>query len=81
MSVIVHLDPKVEEALKKKAAVKGTPVDTYVRGLIEKDVNPSYEEVMAPLWNDFEDTGMTEDEFGGFIESLREKVWQEKNGG
>ena len=78
MSLVVDLDPKVEEALKRRAAIQGTPVDSYVRNLIERDL--SYEEVMAPVWKDFDDSGMTEDEFGGFVESLREKVWQEKNG-
>ena len=80
MSLVVDLDPKTEEALKKKAAVKGTPVDSYVKRLIEQDVAPSYEEVMSPVWEDFEESGMTEDEFGDFVESLREKVWQEQNG-
>lgn len=78
MSLVLDLDPKVEEALKKRAAIQGTPVDSYVRKLIERDL--SYEEVMTPVWKDFENSEMTEDEFGGFVESLREKVFQEKNG-
>jgi hypothetical protein len=81
MSLVVDLDPRTEEALKKKAAVKGTPVDSYVKGLIEADVTLSYEEVMAPVWKDFEDSDMSEDEFDGFVESLRDKVWHGKHGG
>lgn len=80
MSLVVELKPEVEEALKKKAAAKGSAVDTYVRQLIEKDIGPgpTYEEVMAPLWKDFEESGMTDDELNELIEKERQAIWEEK---
>jgi hypothetical protein len=83
MSVLLELEPDVEAALEKKAAATGSPVNTYVKKLIEThiDLGPTYEEVMAPLWNDFEESGMTELELDSFVDDLREKVWQEKNKG
>lgn len=80
MSVVVELNPDVEVALKKKAHAKGSRLDEYVAGVLKAhvDLGPSYEEVMAPLWRDFEESGMTEDELDEFMNEIRDEVWQEK---
>jgi hypothetical protein len=39
---------------------------------------PTLDEVLAPVREEFEQSGMTEDNLARLSEELREKVWQEK---
>jgi signal recognition particle GTPase len=79
MSLVVDLDPKTEEALKKKAAVKGTAVDTYVKALIEQDVAfQAIEQRLEPVRQQFEESKMTEDELDEFMFGVLAKVRAEK---
>lgn len=82
MSVVVELNPEVEEALKKKADAQGSKLDEYVAGVLKKhiDLGPTYEEIMSPLWKDFEESGMTEEELNQLIERERQALWDEKHG-
>ncbi len=81
MSVVVELNPEVEDALKKKAAAQGSELDEYVAGVLKNhiDLGPTYEEIMSPLWKDFEESGITEKELNGLIERERQAHWAEKN--
>ena len=79
MSLVVDLDPKVEEALKKKAAGKGTPVDSYIKSLIEQDVAfQTIEEQLEPVRRQFEESKMTEEELDEFMFGVLAKVRAEK---
>lgn len=78
MTVVLELEPKLEEALRKKASAKGVVLDSYLLDVLAKDVEPTYEEVMAPLWKEFEESGMTEDELDDFMNEIRDEVWREK---
>jgi hypothetical protein len=82
MSVVVELNPEIEEALKKKAEAQGSKLAEYVAGVLEKhvDLGPTYEEIMAPLWKDFEESGMTDEELDELVERERQAVWEEKHG-
>ena len=81
MSVVLELEPEVEEKLKERAAARGSEFNIYLETELKKLANAhSYEEIMAPVWKDFEDSEMTEEEFGEFVDDLREKTWQEKKG-
>lgn len=81
MSVLLELEPNVEAALEKKAAATGTPVNTYIEKLIEHhiDLGPTYEEVMAPLWKSFAETGMSDEELDDLIDRERQAIWDEKH--
>ena len=81
MTVSFELEPELEKALTKKAAAKGSPVNTYVKQLVEQhiDLGPTYEEVMAPLWKSFAETGMTEEELNELIDRERQAMWDEKH--
>lgn len=69
MSVVVDLEPEVEETLKRRAAARGSEFKVYLQSLLKEQADKrSYEEVMAPVWEAFEESGMTEDELGELID-------------
>ncbi len=82
MTVVLELKPEIEEALQKKARDNGFEVNGYLEKLIEKDIDrtKTIDEILAPVRQEFEESGMTEDELDEFIEEIREEVYQEKSG-
>ena len=81
--VSFSLPPEEERKLLARAAEKGTDVTTYLRTLVEEDLNrpTRLSEVLAPIREDFRRSGMTEDELESLIEEARDEVWQEQNRG
>ncbi len=41
----------------------------------------SFEEIVEPLAQNFDESGMTEEEFDELIERERQAIWEEKHGG
>ena len=64
MTVVLELKPETEEALQKKAKAKGFEVNVYVENLIEKDIHEgkTIDEILAPVRQEFDESGMSEDE-------------------
>src|SRR2546423_8854633 len=40
--------------------------------------NRTLEEILAPVREEFERSGMTDEELAGLVEEIREEIWQEK---
>jgi len=82
MTVVLELKPEIEAALQKKARDNGFEVNVYLEKLIEKDIDrtKTIDEILAPVRQEFEESGMTEDELDEFIEEIRGEVYQEKSG-
>ncbi len=87
VTVEVGIPKEVMARLTARARACGRGVSEYLRGLIEQDLaagprrpSPTLDEILAPVHEDFERSGMTEDELYDFLEELREQVWQEKHG-
>lgn len=80
MTVVLELKPETEEALQKKAKAKGFEVNVYLENLIEKDIHEgkTIDEILAPVRQEFDESGMSEDELDEFLNGVREKVWQDK---
>lgn len=88
MTVVLELEPEIEEKIKMQASKDGLKVEVYVQSIvkeatnkrerIEKLAEKSFDEILAPVRQDFDESGMSEDELNEFIDDLREKVWQEK---
>lgn len=80
MTVVLELEPEIEEALQAKAKANGFEVNVYVEKLILKDVDrkKTVDEILAPVRQDFEKSGMGEEDLNEFFDDLRDKVWQEK---
>ncbi len=76
MSVVLELEPKVEEALKKKAVSKGLTFQDYVTDLISKDI--LIDELLAPVRKQFEESQMTEEELDDFFNDIREQAFKER---
>ena len=69
MTITIDLPKRIEAELKKKAKRKGQDVDTFVRGLVEKDLSlPSWEELVKPIHEQTKKLGLTESEIEEMID-------------
>ena len=58
---------------------KGKNIQTYILETLKiQALKPSLDEILAPVRQDFEESGMIEDDLNVYLDDLREKVWQEK---
>ena len=82
MTLTIQLPEAVEKRLAEQAAKDGKTPEALAGELIEKAVNPpgekTFAEILAPLRQEFAESGMTEAEFDALIEEAREEVWQEQ---
>ena len=79
MTITIDLPSEVKNALQKKAWAKGKNIQTYILETLQTQVlKPSLDEILAPVRQDFEESGMIEDDLNVYLDDLREKVWQEK---
>lgn len=70
---ILGLRPTQLKALDKKARRTGKTSPEYVRWLIERDllVDKSFDEILAPIREDFRRSGITEDELDRMVDRAR----------
>jgi pantoate kinase len=79
MVLQVPISPETEAKLKAKAAVAGVDVPTFAARALERVVSkPSLEEVLAPLREEFERTGMSEDELVDLLEAAKHEMRAER---
>ncbi len=83
VTVKLSLTRDEERLLLARATEKGQDVADYLRTLVEQDLKrpPALSEILAPIHEEFRQSGMTEDELSALIEEAREEVWQEKQRG
>jgi len=83
MEVVVSFSLPVDEERKllARATEKGKDVPTYLRDLVERDLKPKLSDVLAPVREDFRQSGMTEEQLASLIEETRDEVWREKERG
>ncbi|MCY7376188.1 MAG: hypothetical protein LH472_09490 [Pyrinomonadaceae bacterium] len=73
----IDLTPDVKTALEHKA--KGKDIKQYVQNLVQKQaLRPALEEALAPVRQEFAESGMSEDELDVFMNSVREKAHQDR---
>jgi hypothetical protein len=73
----IDLTPDVKTALEHKA--KGKDIKQYVQQLVQKQAfRPTLEEALAPVRREFAESGMSEDELDLFMNSVREKTYQDR---
>jgi hypothetical protein len=67
----VKLSLSIEEELRlcERATKRGQDVGSYVRTLVEEDLkdSPTLSEILAPIHEDFRQSGMSEEELETFL--------------
>lgn len=77
----IDIPLEVKAALQRKAEGAGKDVRVFVQEIITKQaMRPSLDEILAPVRQEFEESGMSEDELDSFMNSVREKAYQDKQG-
>ncbi len=75
--VTIDLPIEVKTALERKA--KGQDIKTFIQTIIRKQaLRPSLDELLAPVRQEFDESGMNENDLDVFMNSVREKARQDK---
>ena len=79
---ITGLQLETFNAVSTKAREAGKTVEEYLRGMIESDVRAerSLSEILEPIRQSFDQSGMSEEELDDLFERAREAVYQESLG-
>ena len=81
MEITISVSKEVESALAQKAAARGQDLKAFIENMIRTQVmRPLLEEILAPVRQDFAESGMSEDELDALVESERQAMWEEKHG-
>lgn len=77
---ISGLQPGTKEILSEIGKKCGKSAEDYLRALIEAEIlsQKTFSEILAPIRQDFRDSGMTEDELDALVENERQTMWEEK---
>ena len=82
MVLSLSISAEAEVKLKAKAAAAGVDVETYALRHLELMAAPprSLKEISGPIAEEFEKSGMTEDELSDFLEAEKHAMRAERHG-
>jgi hypothetical protein len=81
MDIKISIPAELESVLRERAARFGKDADDYVSEIVAKHLEkPSLDELLAPIREDFSQSGISEDELNALIEEERQALWDEKHG-
>lgn len=79
MPLTISLSPSTEAKLRERASASGRPADEYAAQLIESAVNqPSLDELLAPVREQFARSGMSEEELSDLLEEVKHEARAER---
>jgi hypothetical protein len=91
MTLTLDLPPELEKKLRERATASGQDVAGYLYRLIERELRggngggplatsagKTLDQILAPIREGFQQSGLTEEELTALFEEAREEVWQEK---
>lgn len=80
MTLTLELEPETEVAVRKRVGDNGSRLNQYVENLIRRDISrsESLDERLKPVRDQFEKSGMTEDELDEFMNGVLKKVRAER---
>lgn len=84
MTITIDLPPDVEASVKTQAAKEGLPLEDYVTWLVQEGTQrrdridllaeKSFDEILAPIRRNFEDSGMGDEELDGLFTNARKEA-------
>lgn len=69
MPITIELPKKTEAKVRKKAKSKGQDINDFVKSLVEREVPPSWEELVRPIHEETKRLGLSEAEIEELIDS------------
>ena len=82
MTISISLSKELEEKLKERAAAAGKDAETFAREALEEKLAlpQTFAELLAPIREETQRLGTTEEELESLIEEVRDEVFAEKQG-
>ena len=84
MSITIDLPPDIEASIKTQAAKDGLLLEDYVTSLVQEGMQrrdridllaeKSFDEILAPLRRNVEDSGMGDEELDGLFTDARKEA-------
>ena len=84
MTITIDLPPDIEASVKTQAAKDGLPLEDYVTSLILEGIQrrdridllagKSFDEILAPIRRNFEDTRMSDEELDDLFSNARKEA-------
>jgi len=81
LSVLVPLSSDLARTIDTLAEQRGQNRVQFIVNFLQEHLNrsaPSFEEMMAPIAEDFRESGMTEEDLDALVEQERQALWGEK---
>jgi hypothetical protein len=80
MTLSISIPDEAEARLRKRAAAAGQDVGTFVSNLVAHFAGPPtpIEELSGPTYQQFLDSGMSDDELGDLIERTKHEMRAER---
>lgn len=80
MSIVVELPPEEATQLERRADEKGYAVEDYIKTLIARDLlaAQSFDDILAPVRQGFQASGMSEEEANTLFEMAREEAYRDR---
>ncbi len=84
MTITIDLPPDVEASIKTQAAKDGLPLEDYVKSLVQEGTQrrdridllaeKSFDEILAPIRRNFEDSGMSDEALDDLFTNARKEA-------
>ncbi len=81
MEITITLSAEQEKTLQDRAAASGEAVADYLHRVIDRHIKaPSLlADWLAPIRQEFAESGMSEDDLDSLVEEARDEVWRERH--
>jgi len=82
MTLTVTLSPEKERRLRERATAAGQELSAYVSRWIERfaDAPVPLEDLSGPVYQEFLQSGMTDDQLGDLLEIIKHEMRAERRG-